>query len=443
MRENDEACGKTFTYTYDNSGNILNRKEYAYTTGTTGSATDTVIYTYGDSGWKDLLTAYDGQTITYDAVGNPLSYRNGMSFTWEHGRRLASASLSDGTHITYTYNPEGMRTGKTVGNQSTEYFMDASGNIHGMKQGNDRLIFMYDSTGRREGFRWLTGTTDHGAYYYVYNIQGDVVAIVSDDLVPVVYYEYDSWGKLMKTTGASAATVGRLNPFRYRGYCYDEETGFYYVSTRYYDPEVGRFISADTTDVLGVSGDLYDKNLYAYCDNNPVMRVDEDGEFWTVALVNIGINVFSSVLTSVVTGDDYTFSGFVKDVGIGMLGASSYGDLVVGIASAALAMNDSYRKGGNMRAVIFSGLTTVTTTVFSISNLAGLSNDVHGITVKTVVDTTIGAGMSLVTSISNNAVVQNNKRKSKPYTGKIWKPHRANLPMDYHKFMRVTGARAY
>ena len=360
MRENDEACGKTFTYTYDNSGNILNRKEYAYTTGTTGSATDTVIYTYGDSGWKDLLTAYDGQTITYDAVGNPLSYRNGMSFTWEHGRRLASASLSDGTHITYTYNPEGMRTGKTVGNQSTEYFMDASGNIHGMKQGNDRLIFMYDSTGRREGFRWLTGTTDHGAYYYVYNIQGDVVAIVSDDLVPVVYYEYDSWGKLMKTTGASAATVGRLNPFRYRGYCYDEETGFYYVSSRYYDPEVGRFISADTTDILGVSSDLYDKNLYAYCDNNPVMREDINGEFWIEIGVSGLIGGALGAFSAAATGGNL-IEGFVQGTLNGIIGAgfgfaknsiagivmSAFWGGVVDVGKQAISY---YSKNGNLNA---------------------------------------------------------------------------------------------
>ena len=67
------------------------------------------------------------------------------------------------------------------------------------------------------------------------------------------------------------------------GYYYAVETGFYYVSSRYYDPEVGRFISADTTDILGVDSDLYDKNLYAYCDNNPVMRTDANGELWLYA----------------------------------------------------------------------------------------------------------------------------------------------------------------
>ena len=87
----------------------------------------------------------------------------------------------------------------------------------------------------------------------------------------------------------TTSTLASLNPFRYRGYCYDEETGFYYVSSRYYDPGIGRFISADTTDVLDVQSDLYDKNLYAYCDNNPVMRKDLNGQVWiTIEIMAVG-----------------------------------------------------------------------------------------------------------------------------------------------------------
>ncbi len=81
-------------------------------------------------------------------------------------------------------------------------------------------------------------------------------------------YTYDAWGKVLSVTGTMASTLGQDNPFRYRGYYYDTETGFYYLQTRYYDPEVGRFISPDTTDVLTATpGALTDKNLYAYCDN--------------------------------------------------------------------------------------------------------------------------------------------------------------------------------
>jgi RHS repeat-associated protein len=103
--------------------------------------------------------------------------------------------------------------------------------------------------------------------------------------------------------------MAQLNPFRYRGYYYDAETGFYYLENRYYDPEIGRFINADTTDILGVSGDLYDKNLYAYCDNNPVMREDVSGEFWNIAagaVIGAGLSVATQVFDNWISGTNLT-----------------------------------------------------------------------------------------------------------------------------------------
>ena len=100
----------------------------------------------------------------------------------------------------------------------------------------------------------------------------------------LVTYIYNAWGKPISIQDTSSNQIGSINPIRYRGYYYDSETGFYYVSSRYYDPEVGRFISADTTEILGVSNSLYDKNLYAYCDNNPVVREDVTGKVWDTAL---------------------------------------------------------------------------------------------------------------------------------------------------------------
>ena len=99
---------------------------------------------------------------------------------------------------------------------------------------------------------------------------------------------YDSWGRCVSIDGSMKDSLGEKNPFSYRGYYYDTETGLYYLSNRYYDPEIGRFISPDTTDILGVDSDLYDKNLYAYCDNNPVMRKDSNGELW-IAAVAVGV----------------------------------------------------------------------------------------------------------------------------------------------------------
>ena len=108
---------------------------------------------------------------------------------------------------------------------------------------------------------------------YVTNLQGDVVQI-RQGTTPVVNYTYDAWGKLLTISGDLASTLGTHNPLRYRGYVYDTETGLYYVSSRYYDPEIGRWINADDTAYLGADGTPLSYNLFAYCVNNPVNRTD-------------------------------------------------------------------------------------------------------------------------------------------------------------------------
>ena len=113
---------------------------------------------------------------------------------------------------------------------------------------------------------------------------GDVVGIVDDTLTMVVEYTYSPWGEILSTTGDEADTIGVINPFRYRGYYYDEETGLYCLNSRYYDPEVGRFISID--NVLGVNADLNTYNLFIYCGNNPIDRYDVGGLFWEDLLDN-------------------------------------------------------------------------------------------------------------------------------------------------------------
>ena len=97
----------------------------------------------------------------------------------------------------------------------------------------------------------------------------------------VVRYTYDSWGQVVKIEGTLKDKVGARNPFRYKGYYYDVETGLYYCRSRYYDPAIRRFISADDTQVLRDNLDMLgEKNLYAYCDDNPITRSDSDGQLW-------------------------------------------------------------------------------------------------------------------------------------------------------------------
>jgi len=136
----------------------------------------------------------------------------------------------------------------------------------------DTLYFFYDQSGSPYALLY-NGTT----YYYILNGQGDVVRLVDSSGAVMASYEYDPYGKILSATGSMA----EVNPLRYRGYYYDAETGFYYVNSRYYDPGVGRFLNADTVSYLGANGDLTSFNLFSYCGNNPVNRIDFAGQYWT------------------------------------------------------------------------------------------------------------------------------------------------------------------
>ena len=296
--------GKTYSYTYDAGGNILTATE----DGTTHT------YTYGNTAWKDQLTAYDGQTITYDAIGNPLTYRDGLSFTWQNGRQLASAT-KNGVTTAYTYNGDGSRSSKTVDNVTTQYYY-VNGRLQALTKDIYTAFFLYDDTGRPYAIR-VTILPEGHTYpmyvmaYYKYNMQGDVVGLYNTSGQEFVTYTYDPWGKPLSSTGISPLLIA--NPFRYRGYVYDEETGLYYCNSRYYDPETGRWINTDTADVLTASLDsVTDKNLYAYCDNNPVVRVDHGGQFWETVfdVISLGASIVEVCINPT---DPWAWAGLAGD----------------------------------------------------------------------------------------------------------------------------------
>lgn len=305
-RENDEDRSVTICYNYDSNGNILSKVFYPYTTGALTSATSTVPYTYATSWGDQLLTYNGGSTILYDQIGNPLSY-NGYTFTWQKGRQLKTAN--DGTNsYRFDYNADGLRTWKTKNNKSTQYTY-ASGLLVSMTDGTDTLNFTYDPDGIALGVN-LNGTD----YYYLYNAQGDVIALYDSTGTIVTEYKYDSWGKLLSTTGSKASTIGTLNPLRYRGYFYDTDLSLYLLETRYYDPEIGRFINAD-----GVvdNQDVSTYNLYAYCANDPVNNKDEEGE--RVAAIIAGA-VIGGIIGGVTTwAKGGSKKAIVKSAAIGAL----------------------------------------------------------------------------------------------------------------------------
>ena len=454
IRVNDPHENATWVYNYDRGGNILSKAKYAYTEGELGEVVENIPYEYTDSNWKDKLTAYNGQVITYDAVGNPLNDGE-RQYEWEAGRRLKkmivkgdpadgiedgfdegsattlklefsngnllangvadtvitakvyrknvdvtdeyaatafnwtritgdesadaswnaahsgmksitvsaneltediqiqctltgnssaygsvdvndsfiashtrgvadsndTLSIEDGTlfvttdddnyrlsgnelkalyprlngsvtanawayhaqptkTLEFKYNSSGLRVQKKVAangkTEVTDYTLHGKLVTH-MTVGNDNLHFFYDNSSRPAKVDF-NGTT----YTYLHNLQGDIVGIIDKSGNLVVEYKYDAWGRSISITGSLADTLGKRNPFRYRGYVYDEEAKFFYLRSRYYNPAVGRFVNADAR--LDSRG--FGANLFGYCAGNPVVRADDGGFAWYNDVLN-------------------------------------------------------------------------------------------------------------------------------------------------------------
>lgn len=247
---------------------MLNKKIYPYTSGDLG----TVITTYSDQyNNQNQLTNFNGNNIIYDTNGNVKTF-NGWTYSWQNSDQLSSMSNTSNT-ISYQYNYSGVRTSKTVNGVTTTYMLNGSV-ITSQTDGTNTINYTYDSHGTLV-YMTVNGTV----YYYEKNNQGDIIGLVDSSGNEVVTYSYDSWGKLLTLGGTLASTVGTLNPFRYRGYYYDTETGLYYLQSKYYNPEIGRFISKDDAS-YAYDTSCIGENLYAYCGNNPINRYDDNGMSW-------------------------------------------------------------------------------------------------------------------------------------------------------------------
>ena len=225
-----------------------------------------------------MLTSYNGRTITYDEIGNPLSYYNGSSytFTWD-GRRLASVQKGL-FYATFTYNDEGLRISKTVEGETTTYLYDGSVLIAEYAP-NYTCVYIYDESGAIIGAKYIS--TSEGSswqtYFFEKNLQGDVIAVYSDTGTKLVSYHYDAWGNATTTYhNGGASTLAANNPIRYRGYYYDTTLQMYYLQSRYYDAKICRFINADGA----LYHSMFGYNLFAYCGNNPVNRFDPTGNYY-------------------------------------------------------------------------------------------------------------------------------------------------------------------
>ena len=272
------GLGEGRMYFISKSGNV-SYVTFDYDNGTYGNSYGSG-HTYGDSDWKELLTAYKGVPITYDANGNPLSYYNGQSytFTWQNGRQLASAITGSDT-ITFGYYGNGQRISNTV-NGTTHTYTDDGILLLCDKWGSQYIEYFYDASGSPYALNYYNGSTST-KYYFVKNIEGDVLELRTGTNTLVARYIYDGWGKLLEVRDASgnaitsSTHIANLNSLRYRGYFYDTETKLYYLQSRYYDSQTQRFISPDS--YLSTGQGIVRHNMFAYCNNDSQNMTDTVG----------------------------------------------------------------------------------------------------------------------------------------------------------------------
>ena len=226
------------------------------------------------------MTSYNGQSITYDEIGNPLTYRDGMTMTWT-GRQLTTLT-QNGKQNTYKYDVDGLRLEKTAGGVTTQY-QYVNGQLLGEKRSNGVILrYTYDALGALSGIQYKNTAGVTTNYIVRCTLSGDVDQIYDTKGNLLARYIYDTWGNTLSVTDASGKAItdplhiANINPIRYRGYYYDAETGLYYLQSRYYDTTTRRFLNADT--LLGANaGAAY--NLFAYCGNNPVNAQDSNGQY--------------------------------------------------------------------------------------------------------------------------------------------------------------------
>ena len=339
----------------------------------------------------EKLMSVGDQVIVYDVMGNPINYR-GKTLVWTQGRRLKNI---DG--LVFEYDEQGRRTKK--GN--IIFLNDHTGRV---LKSSDGLQYYYDSTGP-------IGLLYNGnRYAFRKDLFGNIIAILDSNANVVVNYAYDAWGnhKVLDASGnaiTATAHIGHRNPFRYRGYFYDRETGLYYLKSRYYDPQTGRFINMDSVEYADPSI-LNGLNLYAYCNNNPVMNIDPNGNFFLACLliglvvgaaVGFGVSVYQDykddgeVFNGSVTTREYVVNTLLGGVIGGMAGAavgvvpltaSNLGLLTVGVGTVIGGTwkgVESYRQGNRGWDVVLdigigasAGMATAGAVVLSVAMVWGL-----------------------------------------------------------------------
>ena len=285
--------------------------------------------------------------------------------------------LSKDLLVEYKYNDSGYRTEKKITKNSqvttTNYFLYGDKVLKETRSDGVSIDYFYDVDGKATGFSY-----NNNVYLYLYNLQGDITKIVDEAGSVVVEYSYDAWGNIIDQTDNELANI---NPYRYRGYRYDEETTLYYLNSRYYNPEIGRFINAD--GLVGPVGGILTHNMYAYAINNPVMMIDPSGYFlkkWLKDKIN---NVLDTVENALNSLEDFT-SNLKGTRTIGINGSVAFG-IAVGISiqqtsdlNGNIALQWSWYGGGGFPSASITGFSNVMYNTDSYKNLKGYGAQIGG-----------------------------------------------------------------
>ena len=270
-------------YGYDSRGNVIGY----YSQGPNVSYSGEFWYDDNDQIVEATINgiSYD---ITYSSTGQPSIY---LGWEIDYDMRNICVIENDDYYIEYYYNANGIRIGKSIDNgdeiESVNYILDGSNIIKEIHTGanNYTIEYYYDSSDNIIGF-----TYNGSKYLYLKNLQNDVIGIVDSNNNIVVKYYYDAYGRIIKTLDTSGINLSTINPFRYRSYYQDNETGWYYLNSRYYNPLTNRFVTMDQIEYLGASGSVLSLNLYSYCENNPINHTDYEGHSIISDFINSLVN---------------------------------------------------------------------------------------------------------------------------------------------------------
>lgn len=384
----NQTTNRSIAYSYNNNGNLDSitsssshfniNNSYSYNdfnelSSETSNGFGTINYQYDSKGNISVISKLDSSTVyafSYDnnnrltsftktvglntpetfsfngySFGRPTTYKN-KTLVWDKNE------LTQFDGVTFTYDGYGRRTAKSSTNRSAEYkyigdtlLEETVTEIKNNETYVDTLRYIYDINKNIIGF----GLNDN-VYLYVKDALNNVIAIYNQASVEMCRYQYDAYGNCIITASITGGDIlGELNPIRYRSYYFDVETGLYYLKSRYYDPEICRFISMDDISFLDPQL-LNGLNLYAYCLNNPIMYMDENGHLalgWTLLILGgIGLvaNIAGQALSDLAYGDEFKIENYIIAAVAGFVGGLCYA--VPGV-------------GGVLSAMMTSGLTTI------------------------------------------------------------------------------------